>query len=142
VEERGFIPASTPKNSQASATVAQVYTLATGEPSMKKALVILTLCLAAAFALAQDDGFQPAKVVAFERVANDAQHPEKSDDYKISMRLDGVIYNCHSNAPVTVFNDWTVNKEFPAKVNGKTLLVKNFDGQIIEMNIVGKKKPK
>jgi hypothetical protein len=113
---------------------------------MKKAfLFLLSLCLVAALAFAQsDEGFQPAKVVAFERVANDAQHPEKSDDYKISMRLDGIIYNCHANAPVTVFNDWTVNKEFPARVsaNGKILQVKNFDGQIIEMNIVGKKKPK
>jgi hypothetical protein len=110
---------------------------------MKKAfLVIFSLCLAAAFALAQDDGFQPAKVVAFERVANDAQHPEKQDNYKISMRVGDTIYNCHANAPVEVFNDWTIGKEFPTKVNDKKLLVKNVDGQIIEMNIVGKKKPK
>jgi len=113
---------------------------------MKRLAISLSICLAlfAIAALAQDEGFQPAKVVAFERVANDAQHPEKNDSYKISMRLGDTIYNCHANAPVTVFNDWTVNKEFPARVsgNGKILQVKNFDGQIIEMNIVGKKRPK
>jgi hypothetical protein len=112
---------------------------------MKTLFAVLCWCVIAILACAQsDEGFQPAKVVAFERVASDAQHPEKSDDYKISMRLDGIIYNCHANGSVTVFNDWTVNKEFPARVsgNGKILQVKNFDGQIIEMNVVGKKKPK
>ena len=114
---------------------------------MKTLLVILlcTVTMTAAPRPAQtnsDDGFQPATVVAFERVANDAQHPEKQDNYKISMRLGDTIYNCHANGPVTTFNDWTINKEFPAKVNGKTLLVKNTDGRILEMNIVGKKRPK
>ena len=112
---------------------------------MKRFLVVLS-CLAlitAAFAQSDAD-FQPAKVVAFERVAADSQHPEKADSYKISMRLGDTIYNCHANAPVTVFNDWTVNKEFPARVspNGKVLQVKSTDGQIIEMNVVGKKRPK
>jgi len=112
---------------------------------MKTFLLALLCCttLAATLAYGQgDEGFQPARVVAFERVANDAQHPEKSDSYKISMRLGDTIYNCHANAPVTVFNDWTINKEFPTKLNGKVLLVKNPDGQIVELTIVGKKKPK
>ncbi len=110
---------------------------------MKLILVVLSCLVLITACVAQDD-FQPAKVVAFERVANDAQHPEKADSYKISMRLGDTIYNCHANAPVTVFNDWTVNKEFPARVsaNGKILQVKNTDGQIIEMNVVGKKRPK
>ena len=112
---------------------------------MKRFIILLSICLAllALAANAQGD-FQNAIVVAFDRVPNDAQHPEKNDSYKISMRLGDVIYNCHANAPVTVFNDWTVNKQFPARVspNGKILEVKNFDGQIINMNIVGKKKPK
>ena len=110
---------------------------------MKFFLVVLSCLVLITAAIAQDD-FQPAKVVAFERIAADAQHPEKADSYKISMRLGDTIYNCHANAPVTVFNDWTVNKEFPAKLsaNGKVLQVKNTDGQIIEMNVVGKKRPK
>ncbi len=110
---------------------------------MKLFLVVLSCLVLITAAIGQDD-FQPAKVVAFERVANDTQHPEKADSYKISMRLGDTIYNCHANEPVTVFNDWTVNKEFPARVsaNGKVLQVKNTDGQIIEMNVVGKKRPK
>lgn len=111
---------------------------------MKRALAVLVcaVTLAAMVAYAQDGGFETARVVAFERVANDAQHPEKADSYKMSMRIGDTIYNCHANAPVTVFNDWTVGKEFPARVNGKVMQVKNFDGQIIELNIVGKKRPK
>lgn len=112
---------------------------------MKLILVVLSCLALIAGAVAQSDAdFQPAKVVAFERVAADAQHPEKADSYKISMRLGDTIYNCHANAPVTVFNDWSVNKEFPARVsaNGKVLQVKNTDGQIIEMNVTGKKRPK
>jgi len=111
---------------------------------VRRVAVAMLCCvmLASMLAYAQDEGYQTAKVVAFERVPNDAQHPEKSDSYKISLRLGDTIYNCHANAPVTVFNDWTINKEFPAKVNGKTMLVRNFDGQVIEMNITGKKKPK
>ena len=113
---------------------------------MKRFAILLSICLALASiaAYAQDEGFQNATVVAFERAANDAQHPEKADNYNISMRLGDIIYKCHANAPVTVFNDWTINKQLPARVspNGKTMQVKNFDGQMIELNIVGKKKPK
>jgi hypothetical protein len=113
---------------------------------MKRTAILLSICLAlsAVFAYAQDEGFQTATVVAFERAANDAQHPEKADNYKISMRIGDIIYNCHANAPVTVFNDWTINKQFPARVspNGKIMEVKNFDGQMVELNITGKKKPK
>lgn len=111
---------------------------------MKLFLVVVSCLVLVGAAFAQSDDFQPAKVVAFERVANDAQHPEKNDSYKISLRLGDTIYNCHANEPVTVFNDWTVNKEFPARVTakGKVLEVKNTDGQIIEMKIVGKKRPK
>jgi len=112
---------------------------------MKLILIVLSCLVLIAAAFAQsDEGFQSAKVVAFERVAADVQHPEKADSYKISMRLGDTIYNCHANAPVTVFNDWSVNKEFPARLaaNGKILQVKNTDGQVIEMNVVGKKRPK
>ncbi|HVZ16084.1 MAG TPA: hypothetical protein VG897_03130 [Terriglobales bacterium] len=112
---------------------------------MKKA-VVLSLCLitiAALFAAAQDD-FQTARVVAFERVPGDVQHPEKSDGYKMSMRFGDMVYNCKANAPVAVFNDWTIGKEFPARVNekAKVMQVKNFDGQLIDLTITGKKRPK
>ena len=112
---------------------------------MKKATVLF-LCLitvATLLAVAQDD-FQTARVVAFERVPGDVQHPEKSDSYKMSMRIGDIIYNCKANAPVAVFNDWTVGKEFPARVNekAKVMQVKNFDGNIIDLTITGKKHPK
>jgi len=106
------------------------------------AVVVTLMMLAALLAFAQDAGFQTARVIAFERVANDEQHPEKADSYKMSMRIGDTIYNCKANAPVKVFNDWTTGKEFPAKVMDKTMQVKNFDGQIIELTIVNKKKPK
>lgn len=112
---------------------------------MKLFLVVLSCLVLFTAAVAQSDAdFQPAKVVAFERVAADPQHPENADSYKISMRLGDTIYNCRANEPVTVFNDWTVNKEFPARVtpNGKILQVKNADGRTIELKIVGKKRPK
>ena len=95
-----------------------------------------------AFAQGGDEGYQPARVVAFERVAADAQHMENQDQYKISMRLGDTVYKCHGSGSAAVFNDWTINKEFPAKLNGKVLLVKNPDGQTVELNIVGKKSAK
>lgn len=113
---------------------------------MKTRLLALSCCitLAAMLAYAQgaDEGYQMARVVAFERVAADAQHMEGSDRYKISMRLGDTVYACHASANAAVFMDWTTGKEFPAKLNGKVLLVKNPDGQIVELNIVGKKTAK
>jgi hypothetical protein len=110
-----------------------------------KNLASVVLCFsifAAVLSFAQEGDFQPARVIAFEKVAADVQHPEKQDSYKMSMRIGDTIYNCKANQPVAVFNDWTINKEFPTKVNDKTLEVKNFDGKIIELKIVNKKKPK
>jgi hypothetical protein len=95
-----------------------------------------------AHAQSADDGFQMARVVAFERVAANAQHMEDSDRYKISMRLGDTVYGCNASGQSAVFIDWTTGKEFPAKVNGKILLVKNPNGQIVELSIVSKKAPK
>lgn len=110
---------------------------------MKRNLLALSCCIAIsamlAFAQGADEGFQMARVVSFERVAASAQHMENGDNYKISMRLGQTIYLCHANAPVAVFNDWTNGKEFPTRVNGKVLQVKNTDGQIVELTITGKK---
>ena len=113
---------------------------------MKKCLVAILCCMtmAAMLAYAQspDEGYQMARVVAFERVAASSQHMENSDNYKISMRLGDTIYACRANAPAAVFNDWTTGKEFPTKLNDKVLLVKNPDGQVVELKIVGKKTQK
>jgi hypothetical protein len=113
---------------------------------MKTRLVAVSCCIAVAAMLAYgqsaDEGYQMARVVAFERIAADAQHMENSEQYKMSMRLGDTIYNCHANAPAAVFLDWTTGKEFPTKVSGKVLLVRNPDGQVVELTIVGKKVPK
>jgi hypothetical protein len=106
------------------------------------AILLCVLITVAAFAVSAGEDFQTARVIAFEKVPLSAQHPENSDSYKMSMRIGDTIYNCKANAPVAVFNDWTSGKELPARVNGKVLEVKNFDGQIIELTITGKKKPK
>ena len=110
---------------------------------MKRLLILCCIATVAALVVAQtDEGYQVGRVIAFERVPADAQHPEKADSYKMSIRVGDVIYNCKANAPVTVFNDWTTGKEFPTRVNPKTLMVKNFDGHDVELTIVNKKKPK
>lgn len=113
---------------------------------MKTCLLILLCCLAMAAvpATAQnsDDGYQMARVIAFEHVANNEQHPENADQYKISMRLGDTIYNCHANEQAATFIDWVAGKEFPTKLNGKTLLVKNPDGRVVQLNILNTKKPK
>jgi len=113
---------------------------------VKTRLIALSCCitLAAMFANAQsaDEGYQPATVVAFEKIASDAQHMETSGGYKISMRLGNTIYNCRTGGPASAFIDWSTGKEFPARVNGKVLQVKNPDGQVLELTITGKKTPK
>jgi hypothetical protein len=113
---------------------------------MKTCLVALSCCITMvamlAYAQSADESYQMARVVSFERVAADAQHMADSDRYKISMRLGDTVYACHASAPAAVFIDWTTGKEFPAKLNGKVLLVKNTNGQVVELNIVGKKTPK
>ncbi|MGB8768482.1 MAG: hypothetical protein WCC92_02635 [Candidatus Korobacteraceae bacterium] len=110
---------------------------------MKTSLVALSCCITMAVMLAYaqsaDEGYQMARVVSFERVAADAQHMENSDRYKISMRLGDTVYACHASGPAAVFVDWSTGKEFPAKLNGKVLLVKSPNGQVVELNIVGKK---
>jgi hypothetical protein len=113
---------------------------------MKTRLIALSYCIAMATMLAYaqgaDEGYQTARVVAFERVAADSQHMAEGDRYKISMRLADIVYACRASAPAAVFIDWTIGKKFPAKVNGKVLQVKNPNGQVVELTIVGKKTPK
>ena len=113
---------------------------------MKRGLVALGCCIALAAMLAYaqnaDEGYQMARIVTIERVAANAQHMENSDSYKIAMRLGDAVYKCQASASASVFIDWHDGKEFPAKLNGKVLLVKNPDGQVVELNIVGKKTPK
>jgi hypothetical protein len=112
---------------------------------MKTCLVLwccITMTAMLAYAQGADEGYQTARVVAFERVAAEAQHMDNADRYKISMRMGDTVYACRASAPAAVFIDWTIGKEFPAKLNGKVLLVKNPNGQLVELNIVGKKTPK
>jgi hypothetical protein len=95
-----------------------------------------------AYGQGADEGYQPARVVSLEKLAADARHPEKSDQYKISMRLGNTLYACHASAPASVFIDWHEGKEFPAKLDGNVLLVKGPNGQTAELNIDKTKTPK
>ncbi|MFZ0286567.1 MAG: hypothetical protein WAL32_15165 [Terriglobales bacterium] len=111
---------------------------------MKTRVAAMLCCvtMAAMFAYAQspDEGYQTATVVSIEKLAADAQHMEKGDQFKISMNMGGVLYLCKVSAPAALFMDWTRGKEFPAKENDKLLLVKNRNGQIVELNITKKKR--
>ena len=104
-------------------------------------VLCITTLATLAFAQAADEGFQPARVVSIDRVPADARHPEKADQYKVSMRMGDVLYLCQSSAPPSAFLDWSPNKEFPAKLEGKMLLVNGPHGQV-QLNITGKKTAK
>ena len=69
---------------------------------MKTTPIALSCCVTMAamlaYAQSEDEGYQMARVVSFERMAANAQHPEDSDRYKISMRLENTIYSCHASA--------------------------------------------
>ncbi len=113
---------------------------------MKKCSMAL-LCLVAmaatlAYAQSADEGFQMATVVSIDKVAADAQHPENADSYRISMRLGNTVYSCHANGNPAVFLGWSPGKEFPARLDGRVLQVKSPNGQVVDLNIVGKKTPK
>lgn len=106
---------------------------------MKTRFVVLSCCIALAAVLAQaqggDDGFQMARVMSIEKLATNAQHMSDEINYKILMRLGDTIYECRTSAQAATFIDWSPGKQFPVKIDGKTLLAKNFDGQIVQMNI-------
>ena len=102
-------------------------------------LCCITMTCMLAYAQSADDGFQTATVVSIEKLAADAQHMEKGDQFKISMSMGSTLYLCKVSAPAAGFMDWTRGKEFPAKENGNVLLVKNKNGQIVELNIAKKK---
>lgn len=110
---------------------------------MKKYVVAIFCCIAMtcmlAYAQSADDGFQTATVVSIEKLAADAQHMEKGDQFKISMTMGSALYVCKVSAPSATFMEWTSGKEFPAKEDGKILRVKNRNGQMVELNIAKKK---
>jgi hypothetical protein len=110
---------------------------------MKRCLLALSCCIAMvgllAYAQNADEGYQTATVISIEKLAADAQHMEKGDQFKISLSMGGMIYLCKVSAPSATFMEWTSGKEFPAKENGKVLQVKNRNGQIVELNIAKKK---
>ena len=85
---------------------------------------------------------QTATVVSIDKVAADARHPEKGDQYKIAVRMGNTVYMCHGSGPAAAFLDWSPGKEFPAKLSDKILQVTSPNGQVVDLNIVGKKTPK
>ncbi len=106
---------------------------------MKTWLVAILCCftMAATLAYAQgaDEGYQTARIVSFEKLAGNVQHPENDDQYKMALKIGDTVYLCKASAPYRTFMDWTINKELPARVSGKTLTVKNFDSQLVDLKI-------
>jgi hypothetical protein len=96
------------------------------------------------YAQGMDEGFEMARVVAFDHVAANAQHMESSDQYKMSMRIGDTVYSCMGSGPASTFIDWSINKEFPARLenNNKTMLVKSPNGQVVHLTVKGKKAAK
>ena len=105
-------------------------------------LCFVTMAAMLAYAQTADEGYQMATVVSIDRVPADAQHPENADRYKIAMRLGNTVYSCHGSGGPAVFLDWSPGKQFPARLNDKVLQVKGPNGQVVDLNIVGKKTPK
>lgn len=110
---------------------------------MKKFLTcFVTLAAMLAYGQSADEGYQMATVVSIDKVPADAQHPENAERYKISMRLENTVYSCKANGSPAVFLDWSPGKQFPSRLNDKVLQVKSPNGQVVDLNIVGKKTPK
>jgi hypothetical protein len=110
---------------------------------MRKLLIAVSCCLAMtamlAYAQNMDEGYQPAHIVSIDKMAADAQHMSDTDRYKISMRMGDTLYKCEANGSAALFMGWSPGKDFPAKLNDKTLLVKSPNGQIAELTVKGKK---
>jgi hypothetical protein len=102
----------------------------------------VTIAAMLAHAQSADQGYQTATVVSIDKVSADAQHPENADRYKIFMRLGSTVYSCHANGNPAQFLDWSPGKEFPARLSDKLLQVKSPNGQIVDLNVVGKKTSK
>ena len=109
---------------------------------MSVSLFCVTVAAVLACAQIAEEGYQTATVVSIEKLAANAQHQENGDRYKISMRLGDTLYLCQVSGHTPILMNWTRGKEFPAKVNGKVLLVKTPDGETLDLNIVGRKTPK
>jgi len=105
------------------------------------AVLCITMAVALAYGQAGDEGFQTASVVSIDKVPADARHPEKAEQYKVAMRMGSTVYLCQSSASPAAFLDWSPNKEFPTKLDGKMLLVNGPHGQV-QLNITGKKTAK
>ena len=110
---------------------------------MKQSSFALLCCLALCAVLAYAQSADKATVVSIDKVASDARHPEKGDQYKIAVRMGNTVYMCHGSGPAANFLDWSPGKEFPAKLNDndKVLQVTGPNGPV-DLNVVGKKTPK
>ena len=107
---------------------------------MKKGLAVICLIAMLSVVAFAQDGYQPARVVAFEKVASSPQHPENADKYKISMQVGSIFYKCEARGSIATFNDWTTGKEYPARVDEKAKIIQvKGPGGEVTLNITGKK---
>ena len=103
---------------------------------MKRRVIALSCCIAMAavlaFAQGAEEGYQMARVVAFEGWRQKRAAYGKFGTVQDSMRLGDSGSTIAAPAPRLRFLTWTAGKEFPIKVNGKVLLVKYRWPEVVE----------
>ena len=108
---------------------------------LKRLTALLCCCvLFATVAFAQTADM--ATVVSIDKLAAETKHPEKGDQYKISMRIGNTLFMCHGSGPASSFLDWSPGKQFPTKVSDKVLEVTGPNGVVVDLTITGKKTAK
>ena len=82
---------------------------------MKKRWVagLCLITMMAVLAIAQDDGYQPGMIVAFERAPADAQHMENEDYYNVSMKFGDTVYKCRTSGPAPRSSTGASTSSFP-----------------------------
>jgi hypothetical protein len=109
---------------------------------MLKRLIALLCCCVLFATLAFAQIADTATVVSIDKLASDAKHPEKGDQYKIAMRIGNTVYMCHGSGPASAFLDWSPGKQLPTKVSEKMLEVTGPNGVVVDLNVTGKKTAK
>ena len=113
---------------------------------MKTRLAVLSCCITMAallaFAQSADEGYQTAGwSPSKESPPIPSIWPmEIATRFPCAWRTRSDV--CRASGSAATFIDWTIGKEFPTRLNGKVLQVKNPNGQIVELTIAGKKTQK
>src|SRR5215831_4808297 len=103
-------------------------------------LGVLLICVAAG-AFAQNDDFQPGKILSVETVdssaakgGTDAQPAPDVQKHNLQIELSGTIYVCRAETAKDFDLSWAQGKEVQARVKGKTMQVKRANGKIVKLS--------